>query len=406
MSSTVRDPALRVDKHRESSHLRSRLHSEGSPPTLELDMLMAAVSPDSTADAPHALSLGGLHKRYGETHAVRGVSLGLKARELVSIVGPSGCGKTSTLKMVVGLERPSQGSVSIAGRDVTVLRPAQRGVAMVFEDYALYPRLSAVRNVEFPLRIQGVGRRERRRRATEMLDRLGLLDIADQSIKGLSGGQQQRIALARALVREPSLLILDEPLSHLDTEHRYRFEELIQELRQQHGLATLLVTHDQSEALAMSDRIAVMNEGLFEQVGTPEEVYRSPATRFVAEFFGDPPMTVFESRPDHSGWRAFFDRVPKARKGELVGIRPENIQLLDPGDQGAEGTIAKVEWRGEWQIVWVRVCLGGTNRVEVAVLASGHPQYVRGQEVVVHAESSAAVTLSPGAGAPRRGGGP
>ena len=404
MSSTVRDPALGVDEHRESSHLGSRFHSERTSPTFELDTLMTAASLDSTADAPPALSLRGLHKLYGDTHAVRGVSLELKTRELVSIVGPSGCGKTSTLKMVVGLERPSQGSVSIAGRDVTALRPAQRGVAMVFEDYALYPRLSAVRNVEFPLRIQGVGRRQRRRRATEMLDRLGLSDIADQSIKGLSGGQQQRIALARALVREPSLLILDEPLSHLDTEHRYRFEELIQELRLQHGLATLLVTHDQSEALAMSDRIAVMNEGLFEQVGTPEEVYRSPATRFVAEFFGDPPMTVLESRPDHAEWRALFDRVPEARKGELVGLRPENVRLLAQGDRGAGGTITKVEWRGEWQIVWVRVCLGRSNGAEIAVLASGHPQYARGQAVVVRAESSAAATLPPEPDAARSGG--
>ena len=365
---------------------------------------MTAASLGSTVDAPPALSLRGLHKLYGDTHAVRGVSLELKTRELVSIVGPSGCGKTSTLKIVVGLERPSQGSVSIAGSDVTALRPAQRGVAMVFEDYALYPRLSAVRNVEFPLRIQGVGRRQRRRRASEMLDRLGLSDIADQSIKGLSGGQQQRIALARAMVREPSLLILDEPLSHLDTEHRYRFEELIQELRLQHGLATLLVTHDQSEALAMSDRIAVMNEGLFEQVGTPEEVYRSPATRFVAEFFGDPPMTVLESRPDLAEWRALFDRVPEARKGELVGLRPENVRLLAQGDRGTEGTITKVEWRGEWQIVWVRVGLGRSNGAEIAVLASGHPQYARGQVVVVRAESSAAATLPPEPDAARSGG--
>jgi putative spermidine/putrescine transport system ATP-binding protein len=234
------------------------------------------------------LVLEGLTRRFpGTAHpAVDGVSLDLPRGALLALLGPSGCGKTTTLRMIAGLEVPDSGRVVVAGRDVTALPPHRRNMGVVFQSYALFPHMTAAANVAFGLEMRGVARAERKARVTEALDLVGLGDYAARKPGKLSGGQQQRVALARALAIQPDLLLLDEPLSALDAKLREGVRDEIRALQQRVGATTVFVTHDQTEALAMADLVAVMNEGRVEQLGAPEAVFERPATRFVATFVG------------------------------------------------------------------------------------------------------------------------
>lgn len=225
-------------------------------------------------------------KRFGEHTAVAGVDLQFHRGEFLAIMGPSGCGKTTTLRMIAGLEQPSEGEIRLNGTRINELKPWQRDTPLVWQNLALFPHLNVVRNVEFGLKMRGVGGRERRERAMNWLERMSLAEYANRNIAQLSGGERQRVAIARALVTEPEILLLDEPLSALDAHLRVRMQSEISQLQKQLGITFAYVTHNQSEAFAMASRVAIMNDGLIQQIGNPREVYRAPANHFVAEFVG------------------------------------------------------------------------------------------------------------------------
>src|SRR5262245_17616793 len=235
---------------------------------------------------PPVLSLRGLAKSYGSTVAVENLSVAVARGELVCLLGPSGCGKTTTLRMVAGFVTPTAGEIWIAGKPVALEPPYRRDIGMVFQHYALFPHLTVADNVAFGLVNIGLPRVERRERVPEMLTMVEMADLAHRMPRELSGGQQQRVALARALALRPAVLLLDEPLSNLDSKLRLRMREEIAGLIRRLEMTTLLVTHDQEEAMALGDRIVVMNQGRAEQVGSPSEIYEEPASRFVAEFIG------------------------------------------------------------------------------------------------------------------------
>ncbi|MEA2126315.1 MAG: putative spermidine/putrescine transport system ATP-binding protein [Solirubrobacteraceae bacterium] len=255
------------------------------------------------------IRLLGLYKAYGEVAAVDGVDLEIAEDEFFTMLGPSGSGKTTTLRLIAGFEEPDAGSVELAGRDVTGVPPYARDVNTVFQDYALFPHMTVGQNVEYGLRIKKVARDERRRRATEALELVRLGGYDDRKPGQLSGGQRQRVALARAIVNRPRVLLLDEPLGALDLKLRQEMQTELKRIQREVGITFVYVTHDQEEALTMSDRLAVFNAGRVEQVGTPAEVYERPATEFVAGFVGV--SNVLE------------------RGGVRFTVRPEKIRMLD-----------------------------------------------------------------------------
>ena len=225
-------------------------------------------------------------KRFGESIAVRGFDLDVIQGEFLAIMGPSGCGKTTTLRMLAGLERPSEGEIRLNGRRMNEVKASERDTPMVWQNLALFPFLNVVKNVEFGLKMRGLDAASRRTKAMEWLDRLGIGEFAERDVAQLSGGQRQRVALARALVTEPEILLLDEPLSALDANLVVRMQGVLSRLQKDLGITFVYVTHSQSEAFAMADRVVVMNDGRIAQTGSPREVYRNPANRFVAEFVG------------------------------------------------------------------------------------------------------------------------
>jgi putative spermidine/putrescine transport system ATP-binding protein len=232
------------------------------------------------------LSLEGLSKRFGTHTAVDGLTLAVEKGEFVSLLGPSGCGKTTTLQMIAGFVEPSGGAILLEGRDLLAVKPAKRGLGIVFQSYALFPHMTVAENVAFGLEMQGVAAAERTRRVGETLDLVGLSAFTGRFPRQLSGGQQQRVALARALVIRPRILLLDEPLSNLDAKLREEMQIELRQIQRTVGTTTILVTHDQAEAMALSDRVVVMNHGRAEQIGPPHEAYERPATPFVASFLG------------------------------------------------------------------------------------------------------------------------
>jgi spermidine/putrescine transport system ATP-binding protein len=235
---------------------------------------------------PALLVLDGVAKDYGGVSAVRGMDLEIAAGEFVAIMGPSGCGKSTTLRMIAGLESPSEGEIRLRGRRVNEVKPWNRETPMVWQSLALFPFLSVQRNVEFGLKMRGLSVRERERRTLSWLERLRIAQYRNRRVDQLSGGERQRVALARALVTEPEILLLDEPLSALDAHLVVRMQAELKQLQEQLGITFCYVTHNQSEAFAMADRVVIMSDGRVQQVGTPREIYRTPANRFVAEFVG------------------------------------------------------------------------------------------------------------------------
>jgi iron(III) transport system ATP-binding protein len=295
-------------------------------------------------------------KRYGQTPAVAGVSFTVEAGTLVTLLGPSGCGKTTTLRMIAGLELPSEGRILIGGRDVTSLGATERDVSMVFQSYALFPHMNVLENVSYGLRRSGFAKAEAEKHAIEGLAQVGLDGLAQRQPSELSGGQQQRVAVARALVLEPSVLLFDEPLSNLDARLRRQMREEIRELQQRLGLTVVYVTHDQQEAMAVSDRIIVMNAGRIEQQGTPRDLYERPATPFLARFMGEsnPARGTVERvsptrvRVQLGDARLEIDDKTAPNGDATVAVRPEAIAVeVPPGPPGAlAGTIAKASYLG------------------------------------------------------------
>jgi putative spermidine/putrescine transport system ATP-binding protein len=286
-----------------------------------------------------------LHRRFGEVVALAGVDLEIPSGEFVSFLGPSGCGKTTALRLIAGFDRATAGKVLVDGKDLTGVPPNKRDIGMVFQAYSLFPNMTAVRNVEFGLRVRKHGRGTRRERAHELLDLVGLADAADRYPHQLSGGMQQRVALARALAIEPRLLLLDEPLSALDAKVRVQLREEIRRIQTRLGITTIYVTHDQEEALSISDRVAVLSQGRIEQIGTPAEIYGSPSTPFVAEFVGT--MNRLESTVidpdggavDYAGTELSVEAARGRARGErvLLLVRPETVSVEAAGgeDDGA-----------------------------------------------------------------------
>jgi sn-glycerol 3-phosphate transport system ATP-binding protein len=245
--------------------------------------------------AVSAIALRGLRKSFGRTEVIHGVDLEIAPHEFVVILGPSGCGKSTLLRMIAGLEEITAGEISIDGKIVNQLEPRERGCAMVFQNYALYPHMSVSENIGYGLKVAGVAKAERRARVAAVAKTLGIEAVLDRSPAQLSGGQRQRVAMGRAMIREPKVFLFDEPLSNLDAKLRVQMRVEIRKLHNRLAATSVFVTHDQVEAMTLADRLVVMNAGRIEQVGTPAEIYRAPATTFVAGFIGSPPMNLLQA---------------------------------------------------------------------------------------------------------------
>jgi putative spermidine/putrescine transport system ATP-binding protein len=343
---------------------------------------------------PTVLELRGVSKNFGPVAAVAGVDLELKQGEFISFLGPSGSGKTTTLMMVAGLQAPSGGSILLNGRDLAPLPPYKRNIGVVFQHYALFPHMSVLANIAFPLEMRKIGRTQARRRAEAVLHLVGLPDLGDRLPSQLSGGQQQRVALARALAYEPPLLLMDEPLGALDKNLRAQMQIEIARLHRDLGITVLHVTHDQEEALVMSDRIAVFNHGRVEQIGQPQALYERPVTRFVAGFLGDstflPGRVQALQREEavvltaHGPLRGHAS--PRVRVGEaaVVAVRPERVVLLTPGDTAREnelrGRISDVIYLGQSRKFVVRL-EDGSELLGLQPIGTASPGVTEGSEV-------------------------
>jgi len=303
-------------------------------------------------DSSAGIEFRNVSKRYGAQAdaplAVDSISFSVPRGTLTTILGPSGCGKTTTLRMIAGLEAPSSGQIVIAGKDVTTLGPAERNVSMMFQSYALFPHMDVLDNVMYGLKMSGVPKDAARSRASDALRSVGLVGFDDRLPSELSGGQQQRVALARALVLEPAVLLFDEPLSNLDARLRREMREEIRSLQQRLGLTVAYVTHDQSEALAVSDHIIVMDQGRIAQRGSPQELYEFPRSEFVAGFMGE--AMLFAARADAAGTVSLgplriTPRQAMAAGPVKVAVRPE-AWLIGPPGAGLAGRLAKSAYLG------------------------------------------------------------
>ena len=290
------------------------------------------------------LELRGLKKILGGRVIIENLDLSVAKGEMISLLGPSGCGKTTTLRMIAGFLIPDAGTVTVAGRDVTNIGPEKRPSAMVFQNYALWPHMTVSKNVAYPLKIKGLGKIETAEKVEAALGLVNLLHHQDSRPGRISGGEQQRVALARALVQEPDVLLLDEPLSNLDAKLREKVREDIRELQRRLGITTVIVTHDQEEALSISDRVAIMNAGKIEQFSNPQDLYRHPATEYVATFIGA--LNRFEGN-------LVEGRIVSG--SDVIGIRPEDLILSSQqNDDALPGTVELVIPRGHFFEVVIR----------------------------------------------------
>ena len=300
-----------------------------------------------------------LRKEFGAFAAVQSSSFTIEDGEFFMLLGPSGCGKTTTLRMIAGLELPTSGEIFIDGEEVGQKRASERDIAFVFQMFALYPHMNVRRNISYPLVSQGMKRAEINDKVAEVARILGIENILDLPVSGLSGGDRQRVALGRAIVRHPKCFLMDEPLGALDAEFRERMAEELRNLHDRMGATTVYVTHDQLEAMQMGDKIVVMNHGVIEQFGTPQDIYDKPATMFVAEFIGSPPMNflTFEGKLDTASEDVRLNGhslpIPMAQedfKGKMIyGVRPEHVKLSDQAHY--RGRIIAAEYLGTTQIV-------------------------------------------------------
>ncbi len=336
-----------------------------------------------------SITLEKISKHFGAVKAVDDVSLTIDDGECCALLGPSGCGKTTTLRMIAGLEIPTRGAIRIGARDVTELPPRARDVAMVFQDYALYPHMTILDNIGYPLKVRGVSPVELRARVTDTARKLDIDPLLDRRPAQLSGGQQQRAAVARAVVHHAQVFLFDEPLSNLDAKLRVEARGFLKHLQHELGITTVYVTHDQAEALALADKIAIMDKGKVIQVGAPLEVYRKPKTTFVASFLGNPPMNLLPCRWDAAKkeirlasaalaladvphWNALAAQV---RDGEelVLGVRPEHLTLnAQPTARAIPGNVYVTQPLGAETLVNLRV---GDATVSVRLFTDEPPPY-------------------------------
>jgi spermidine/putrescine transport system ATP-binding protein len=357
---------------------------------------------------PGDIQLEGLTKAFGEHVAVAGIDVDMPPGEFFTLLGPSGCGKTTTLRMIAGFEQPTSGRIMLDGTDVARVPPHRRNVNTVFQSYALFPHLDVAKNVAFGLKYQKVDKSERGKRVAQALELVNLTEFAHRKADQLSGGQQQRVALARALVLQPRVLLLDEPLGALDAKLRKTLQVELKALQSELGITFVFVTHDQEEALTMSDRIAVMNKGLVEQAAPPRSIYEEPTTIFVAEFLGVSNLLAAEAigRDGAACAVRIGDRVFRCGQGELdtvgevkVMIRPERIVIephAESGDERLPGIVERSVFLGGSHEVHVRVLGGELMRAMVANDGSPKPVSLEpGAAVSLHLPPAALRVLRP-----------
>ncbi|MXV96886.1 MAG: ABC transporter ATP-binding protein [Gemmatimonadetes bacterium] len=322
----------------------------------------------SVSRAGQGVVLRGVEKRFGDVVALEPMDLEVRPGELMVLVGPSGCGKSTLLRLIAGLEESTSGEVWIGGRRVDEVEPGARDVAMVFQSYALYPHMTVARNLGFGLRMRGTPRAELEQRVAETAAALGLGELLERKPGQLSGGQRQRVALGRAMVRDPGVFLFDEPLSNLDAELRLRTRDEIAALHRRLGTTMIFVTHDQVEALSLGQRVAVMDRGRLQQVGTPAEVYRRPGNLFVAGFVGSPPINRIPLFRDDRGRLAggpFVLAAPSSLSRATLAVRPEDLAVAGPGE--ADGDASGGSTRtGDFRATVLRVeALGSEQRVHL-----------------------------------------
>ncbi len=344
-----------------------------------------------------ALNYIAVRKTFGSNTALESFDLDVREGELISLLGPSGCGKTTALRIAAGFEFADSGAVTVAGADITRTPAHKRNMGMVFQSYSLFPNLTVALNVDFGLRTRGIDKTERRRRVGEMLELVQLGSFGDRYPHQLSGGQQQRVALARALAVQPQVLLLDEPLSALDAKVRTTLRDEIRRIQTELGITTLFVTHDQEEALAISDRIGVMSNGRLEQLGTPVDVYRHPTTAFVARFVGtmnELPGVVrgSDAVEVQGGYVVTTPAAAGQREGSdvLLLVRPEEVSIGDVVDQGLPGSVTAVTFQGAATIVTVRLDVID-KLVSAHTSGTGATTYSPGDRVTVTVNGARAV---------------
>jgi len=355
-----------------------------------------------------AITLRNVIKRYGSVEVVHGIDLDVAEGEFVVLLGPSGCGKTTTLRMVAGLEDVSDGDLTIGEIRVNEVAPKDRGVAMVFQNYALYPHMTVRQNMEFALKPLGLSGDEVARRVDEVGNTLGLSELLSRRPAQLSGGQRQRVAMGRAMVRTPDVFLFDEPLSNLDAKLRTQVRLEIAKLHNRLGTTVLYVTHDQVEAMTLADKIVIMRDGYIEQVGTPEQVYTQPNNMFVATFIGSPPMNMIPARVEkgqlvadglHLEVPGRFNGVVSDGHAVTIGIRPNGLSLANPDAQNkAPARVEVTEYLGNEALLDLRA---GPHELIAEVPAIGRP--APGAEITVHFDpeaihlfdSKSGVSLSP-----------
>ncbi len=291
-----------------------------------------------------AIELEGVAKHWGEARALDAISFTAEQGAFVVLLGPSGCGKSTTLRLIAGLDAPTSGTIRINGRDVTALPPAERGLSMVFQSYALFPHLSVAENIQFGLKVRKVAAADRAKRLKRVADLLGLSALLERKPGQLSGGQQQRVALGRAIIAEAPVCLMDEPLSNLDAQLRGEMRREIRALQQRLGITMVYVTHDQTEAMTMADQVVLLKDGRIEQNGTPEDLYARPATAFTASFIGTPPMNLLRIARNGSGW--------VRDDNAAIGIRPEDIEIIASG--GLAAKVETVEYLGSDSLIAAR----------------------------------------------------
>ena len=316
------------------------------------------------------VSLRGIRKSYGSMEVVHGVDLDIKSGEFVVFVGPSGCGKSTLLRMIAGLEPISAGEISIGGRVVNDVPSPQRGIAMVFQSYALYPHMTVYENMAFGLKLAKTPKAEVDQRVREAARILQIEDYLERMPKALSGGQRQRVAIGRAIVRDPKVFLFDEPLSNLDASLRAQTRIEIAKLHDTLDATMIYVTHDQVEAMTLADRIVVLNAGKIEQVGTPLELYRDPVNTFVAGFIASQRMNFLAVSPKGDGLLLPGNKLltlshPQLSQAVTIGVRPEHLQLTDPNMADLSGTLSVIEQFGEYALAYVELPTGELMTVKL-----------------------------------------
>ena len=333
------------------------------------------------------VNLKNITKRWGDVVGVDNQSLDIRDKEFLVLLGPSGCGKTTTMRMVAGLEEPSSGEIWIGERLVNDDLPKDRDVAMVFQNYGLYPHMTVRENIAYPLKVRNVPKGEWDRRIALASSRVQLDELLDRKPRQLSGGQRQRVALARAIVREPKVFLMDEPLSNLDAKLRVSTRAELKHLQHELATTTIYVTHDQIEAMTLADRVAVMNFGVIQQLAPPEEIYDKPANLFVAGFIGSPAMNLVKGETNNGAFHAEGMSVPGigggSRSSVTLGIRPEDLTVVEAGEGDFEAPVYATELTGE--AVLVTVTAGGQH---ISARGSRHMRKAIGETVGIKAVTS------------------